>query len=75
VLCDRATVLTRDDAVARGWFGASSAGVLPRMGDVLVACRGDLGIVSSVDFAYEMSLVGLHGSLTSTEMLIPILVG
>jgi hypothetical protein len=31
--------------------------------------------MSSRDFAYEDTLVGLHGSLTSTEMLIPILVG
>ena len=44
-------------------------------GDVVVACRGDAAVVSSTDFSYEMSLVGLHVSLTSTEMLIPILVG
>ena len=30
---------------------------------------------SSVDFAYEMTLVGLHGSLTPDEMEIPVLVG
>ena len=75
VLGDRAAVLSRDEAVARGWFGTSTAAVLPRIGDVLVACRGDAAVVSSTDFAYEMSLVGLHGSLTSTEMLIPVLVG
>lgn len=75
VLGDKALVLTRDDAVERGWFGESRAGVLPRIGDVVVACRGDAAVVSSTDFSYEMSLVGLHGSLTSTEMLIPVLVG
>jgi hypothetical protein len=75
VLGDRATVLTRDEAVERGWFGASSPHVMSRIGDVLVACRGDAAIVSSRDFGYEMSLVGLHGSLTSGEMLIPVLVG
>jgi hypothetical protein len=74
VLDGRADVLTRDDAVRRGWFGAMTPGVLPRIGDVLVACRADTAIVSTVDFAYENTLVGLHGSLTPAEMLIPILV-
>lgn len=74
VLGDKALVLTRDDAVARGWFGEVSPGVLPRVGDVMVACRGDAAIVSTADFPYEKSLVGMHGSLTPAEMLIPILV-
>lgn len=74
VLGERADVLTREDAVRRGWFGAMTPAVLPRIGDVLVACRDDTAIVSAVDFAYENTLVGLHGSLTPAEMLIPILV-
>ena len=32
-------------------------------------------LMSSVDFKYEMTLIGLHGSLTPREMQIPILVG
>lgn len=75
VLGERATVLAREEAVGRGWFGAVAPGVLPRLGDVMVACHGDNAVVSSVDFAYEDTLVGLHGSLTSAEMVIPILVG
>ncbi|WP_439939447.1 alkaline phosphatase family protein [Nocardia sp. N13] len=75
VLGERATVLTREDAIGRGWFGQVQPGVLPRLGDVMVACHGDTALMSSRDFAYEDTLVGLHGSLTSTEMLIPILVG
>jgi hypothetical protein len=74
-LGDAALVLARDDAIERGWFGAVSPSVRPRLGDVLVASRGDHGIFSSVDFNYETTLVGLHGSLTRDEMLIPILVG
>ncbi|WP_122817748.1 alkaline phosphatase family protein [Nocardioides pantholopis] len=74
VLGDHAEVLTREDAIARGWFGAVDPTVLPRLGDVLVASRGDHGVFSSVDFGYETTLVGLHGSLTPEEMLIPILV-
>ena len=74
VLGDRADVLTREEAVGRGWFGPVEPGVLPRLGDVVVACHGDTAILSTADFPYEATLVGLHGSLTPDEMLIPILV-
>lgn len=70
----RAEVLLREEAVARGWFGGVDGAVLPRLGDVMVAADGSLGIFSSVDFSYETTLVGLHGSLTPAEMLIPVLV-
>jgi hypothetical protein len=75
LLGDRADVLTRETAIERGWFGPVEERVLPRLGDVVVAARDDIGLFSSKDFGYEMSLVGLHGSLTAEEMLIPILVG
>lgn len=74
VLGDKAEVLTREDATALGWFGDVSSAVRPRIGDVVVACRGDAAVVSSVDWAYEARLVGMHGSLTPDEMLIPVLV-
>ena len=67
-------MLTRDEAITRGWFGPVQPSVRPRLGDVVVACRDDWGIFSSVDFPYELTLVGLHGSLTPVEMRIPILV-
>jgi hypothetical protein len=73
-LGDRADVLTRDEAIARGWFGAVIPAVSPRLGDVIVAMRDDHSVFSSADFAYEMTLVGLHGSLTPDEMVIPIAV-
>jgi hypothetical protein len=74
VLGDRAEVMTRDEAVARGWFGPVEPSVRPRLGDVVVAARGDTAILSTTDFPYEATLVGLHGSLTPEEMLIPMLV-
>ena len=74
VLDGRATVLAREEAIARGWFGPVLPGVLPRIGDIVVACHGDTAILSSADFPYEATLVGLHGSLTPDEMLIPMLV-
>ena len=73
-LGDRADVMTREVAIARGWFGPVHSAVLPRLGDVVVAARGDHAIMSSAAFPYEATLVGLHGSLTPAEMLIPMLV-
>ncbi len=72
-LGDAAEVLTREEAVARGWFGPVSPTVVPRLGDVLVACRDRASVVSTVGWAHESRLVGLHGSLTPDEMLIPVL--
>ena len=74
VLGERAEVLTRDEAVSRGWFGVVTPAVRPRLGDVMVAARDDFSVMSTSAFPYETQLVGLHGSLTSAEMLIPVLV-
>jgi hypothetical protein len=73
-LGERAVVLVREEAVAQGWFGEVSGSVLPRLGDVVAAARGSWGLFSSSDFSYETRLIGLHGSLTSAEMLIPLMV-
>jgi hypothetical protein len=73
-LGERADVLTRADAIARGWFGPVDPSVLPRIGDVVVACRGEFAVLSTDGFPYEARLIGMHGSLTPDEMLIPVLV-
>ena len=74
-LGDRAEVLTREEVVRAR---------LVRPGRRRRCCRGwatswwpardDTAIVSTTDFPYEARLVGLHGSLTPAEMLIPLLV-
>jgi hypothetical protein len=74
ILGDRAEVLTRDELGVAGWLGPLDALVTDRVGDVVVACRDDHAVMSSADFPHEDTLVGLHGSLTPDEMLIPILV-
>ena len=73
-LGEHADVLSRDEAIGRGWFGTVAHQVRPRLGDVVVAARGRHAVVSTADFPYENMLVGLHGSLTAVEMEIPILV-
>lgn len=72
VLGDRAEVRTRADASE--WFGPISESVAPRIGDVVVAARGTTAIMAAREFPKEGMLVGMHGSLTAEEMLIPILV-
>jgi hypothetical protein len=74
ILGDRAEVLTRDELGVAGWLGPLDAQVTDRVGDVVVACRDDHAVMSSADFPYEDTLIGLHGSLTPDEMNIPILV-
>ncbi len=74
VLGDEAWVCTRNEALSAGWFGADvEERVLPRIGDVLVAMRGDRAVMTR-QYPGEMNLVGQHGSLTDSEMLVPLLV-
>ena len=70
----RAWVLSRDEAVEHGLFGAVSDHVLPRIGDVIVAMRDNFAIVDSRTARPALlALLGLHGSLTCGEMAIPLL--
>ena len=71
---DRAWVLTRDEAEAAGWFGVVDDAVRPRIGDVLVASRGTFAVLASEQFSVETRMRGFHGSLTSAEMYVPLLV-
>ncbi len=73
-LGEEAVVLAREEAVHQGWFGAVDDAVLPRLGDVVVACLDDFAVMSTDGFPHEPKMVGLHGSLTSAEMLVPLLV-
>ena len=70
-----ASSLTRDEAIEPGWFGPVAARVRPRIGDVVVAsvARHSRSMSASA-FPHEATLVGLHGSLTPDEMLVPLLV-
>ena len=68
-------VLSRDEAVDAGWFGPVGELALARIGDVVVASRGDRSVHDSrVQRAELLSLVGMHGSRTADEVAIPLLV-
>ena len=71
-----AVVVTREQAVADGWFGpVVREEMVPVIGDLVVAMRGRATVVDSrTQTAESMALVGVHGSLTPTEMMVPWLV-
>jgi hypothetical protein len=70
----QAWVRSRAEAVAAGWFGAVSATVLPRIGDVVVATCGEVAVVDSRHQRPQLlALIGLHGSLTEEETAVPLL--
>jgi predicted AlkP superfamily pyrophosphatase or phosphodiesterase len=74
-LGDRAWVVSRDEAIAAGWFGERVAdGVRERIGDVVAAARGSAVMVRRTVEPLETSLVGHHGSLTSAEQRVPLLI-
>ena len=70
---DRMWVLSREEAVAAGWFGPRvSETILPRIGDVVAAAHAPIGIMQrSVDPAHGR-MSGHHGSLTAREQLVPL---
>lgn len=74
VLGERAWVVGREEAVAAGWFGERVAEeVMARIGDVVVAAQGTSGVVRRTVEPMESSLIGQHGSFTSAEQRIPLL--
>nr|WP_232510906.1 nucleotide pyrophosphatase/phosphodiesterase family protein [Micromonospora maris] len=75
VLGPAARVLTRDEAVATGWFGPVSEEHLRRIGDIVVVCNDTYAVLASRSESPMLSrLVGFHGADTAAEMTIPLLV-
>ena len=73
VLGGRAWVLSRDEAIKEGWFGPVDAAMADRIGDVVAAPAGSMAIVATKTEPRESALFGMHGSLTSSEQLVPAL--
>jgi hypothetical protein len=72
-LGELAWVRTRDEAIDEGWFAATDDHLRDRWGHVLVALRADWAIMTRA-FPREFTLIGMHGSLTPAEMLVPLIV-
>ena len=73
VLGDRAWVASREEAVASGIFGAVDEALAARIGDVVALARGTWALVATERDPGPSRLVAMHGSLTATELAIPLL--
>uniref|UniRef100_UPI0034DF573B alkaline phosphatase family protein n=1 Tax=Streptomyces flavofungini TaxID=68200 RepID=UPI0034DF573B len=74
VLGEQFWVASRDEAIHAGWFGPHiDQRVYDRIGDVVAAAYDDVAIVATEREPKESSLVGMHGSMTPVEQLVPLL--
>ena len=76
VLGEQFWVASREEALAAGWFGPPGScdeRVLGRIGDVVAAAHDDVVITASVNEPNESAMVGMHGSMTPAEQLVPLL--
>ncbi|MBV9315215.1 MAG: alkaline phosphatase family protein [Pseudonocardia sp.] len=73
-LGERAWVLPREEAIAAGWFGpVHTPQPRRRIGDVVVALRGDAAVIRTEAEKIPATFIGHHGSLTAAEQEIPLL--
>jgi len=67
-------VMPGEEAIEAGWFGPNFPDRLrPRVGDVVAAAFGPVGVVQRAVDPTQAILTGHHGSLTSAEQLVPFL--
>ena len=70
---DQGWVMAADEVVEEGWLGpAVTDAARSRLGDVALVARGDRAFAHPDDNTPE-TLKGRHGSVTSAEMLVPVL--
>jgi hypothetical protein len=75
VLDGRASVYSREQAVATGMFGPVNPQHLERLGDVVVVCSDDTAVLATAHEPPESALlIGFHGGATAAEMAIPLIV-
>lgn len=75
ILGDTAWVLHRREAEALGLFGAVADRHREVIGDLVVAARGNRAVLDSrTQSGPSLGLVGMHGSLTPDEVLVPLIV-
>jgi len=73
-LAERAWVVSREEAIAAGWFGERvSDEAHDRIGHIVAAARRSAAMVRRKVEPLESSLIGHHGSLTSAEQRVPLL--
>ena len=71
---ERSWIVTREEAIAAGWFGQIAPEVVPRIGDVIVAARKNIAYYDGrTAKASSLAMVGQHGSWSPAELQIPLL--
>jgi hypothetical protein len=74
VLGDRVALVTRDEAIARGWFGPIVTDpARERIGDLIAVATSDLAVIRGTVESRSSKLIGHHGALTDAELLVPLL--
>ena len=72
---DRMWIWSREEAIATGAFGpVLTPDARERIGDIVAAAHGPIGIVERGVDPAQARLVGHHGSFTPEEQLVPLLV-
>ncbi len=75
VLGAAAQVVTRDEAVAAGWFGPVPQAHLARIGDVVAVCQDRCVLLATKHEDKRVGkLVAYHGAMTPAETAIPLIV-
>ena len=63
--------------MGKSWFGPVGTpvgeAIAARIGDVVAACTGSWAVVATQAEPHEAALLGMHGSLTADEQLVPML--
>jgi hypothetical protein len=73
-LGNRMWIVPSEQAIDEGWFGPRvDDRVRPRIGDVVAASHGRIGVFQREVDPLQAILVGHHGSMTSAEQLVPFL--
>ena len=73
LLGERAWVRSREQAIEDGWFGPVTPSMAPRIGDVVAAMAGTSAVVATKSEPAESASLGMHGSLTHAEQVVPLL--
>jgi hypothetical protein len=71
---NRIELITRDEAISRGWFGpVVSEQARGRIGDLIALAVSDSAVVRRKAESRTSTLVGHHGAMTDAELLVPLL--
>lgn len=69
----RAWVVSRQEAIAADWFGPVAPDVAPRMGDVIVAARGEVAWYDERSASRSaLAMIGQHGAFSDAERRVPL---